>query len=515
MVNYEQVTNIIGDSFMQLAQQRSIATLGESLVKGKTKKLQSKFLTDNAELYESKFGKSLKEALESGTVDRVFTSEYLKKLAKTQQNYTKFAQNASKVYMVAIQTAPMYDTFKEAGFNSTITALGILGVTAGFAKLYSTELGEIAFSKMVAGKDETLLKNSFKEFSKDITGIVESNTDKSLKGFSKVINKIGETFKKHTVDKLVNDPESYLGIMASEGVEEFSEELIQDAVLQTADVLNWAGRQLGFKNTEASKYNYLDTNPMSRYGMSFFGGFIGGAVFKGGNDLQILLKEGSINKLHKSFPKNYADNLVNQIATKGGDFIIEELDKQIKKGNIASTTLSMETTVNNGTINFIPTTDREQTQNNVIGNHIKNYVRSIEAVIQNEGYAITKDQLIDKAVLKKAAIQGLTETKVHLQIANDFKTNLAEFVRNKLEYEATNDDFTKKAILEKLNLSKKNVDALINGERSAEYSEMLAFYLNRSISNGFTFSDIYAYALYLNKPYASLSEEEKTQLNTE
>lgn len=76
--------------------------------------------------------------------------------------------------------------------------------------------------------------------------------------------------------KGVNDHSlTFAGKAFGEGIEEVGEELIMDFAKST---FNWA-QEFGFTKTDV----HLDAweNMAERYGMSFFGGAIGGAIFAG------------------------------------------------------------------------------------------------------------------------------------------------------------------------------------------------------------------------------------------
>ena len=509
----EQLINIVGDTFTQLAQQRAIASIGEFATMAKTNNLRKAFLAENSEIYLAKYGVSLEKALSTNTIDAAFSSAYLTKLSTIAEKTQSIANKASKIYMTATQVAPMYDTFKENGFNAETTAIGLLGAVAGFELLYRTRFGEVALGKLTHSDGKALINKNFNLFADDIVSIIAKNEDKTVNGVKNMIFSAGKSFKNTIVKTIKDNPEGFFSRMSVEAVEEFSEELIQDLAINTADALNAAGRYLGFKNTEKTKYNYLESNPMSRYGMAFLGGFAGGAIFKGAEDFKSYLKNGTIQKLHENLPKDFRTELVESISKLGGDYVVKNLDDRIKKGKIASTTLSMELAADGKS--FLPTNDIENSQNAIIGNHLKNYIRSIESVIQNEGYAFNKDELINKAVAKEVVLRGLVDSKTHIKIANDFKNGLNNFINAKIALDSSSDENNKIKLTEDFTESKRILDTLINGERSVEYAEMMAFNLNRSISNGFTFSDVYAFALTKGKQYATLNSEEKEQLDSE
>ena len=73
----------------------------------------------------------------------------------------------------------------------------------------------------------------------------------------------------------------YIAGMLTEGAEEVSEEILQDTILQGSKYLEESLESInGFKTKNT--YDFSTTNLFDRYTMAFFGGVVGGGLFKAG-----------------------------------------------------------------------------------------------------------------------------------------------------------------------------------------------------------------------------------------
>lgn len=192
-------------------------------------------IAEHGDAYLATYGTSLAKAVKAGTVKAEFTTKYIDDLAKSVASYNKTAQTASKIYMTATQVAPMYETFKENGFNSTTTAVGMLAAVGGFSYTVSTSLGEVAFSNMTHNTTKDILKKGFKEYSEGITSIVTKEAAKGPNWAPNAIKEGIKLFNKVFIQKVKENPNYVFSKMVTEGIEEVSEELVQDLSIQTAD----------------------------------------------------------------------------------------------------------------------------------------------------------------------------------------------------------------------------------------------------------------------------------------
>ena len=245
--NLESLGDVVASTFGQLYQQRAAASLSKYII-------------------PEKLGQ---EAVET-TLKR-------NKLAKSLSLGYMAMISASDTYNDALNAG--YDE-RTAGFTSLLSAsalYGIMNYNEGVNGLgtwfldkttgYNQEVSRSAMNKV--------LKPLYKEVDDGIKAMTKSADPtklvKTVSKFKASIKNLGES--------LAGSTEGYWKNALVEGVEEVSEEAIQDTVKGMVDTLSW----MGFTQKEGSFggfSNVFSKEGLSRYVSTFVGGGIGGALFE-------------------------------------------------------------------------------------------------------------------------------------------------------------------------------------------------------------------------------------------
>lgn len=519
MLNFEQATNLVLDVASQLWQQRAIAQIPSYLKLDKQstsaiKKLRAQY----GEQYLKKFGKTLEQAIKDGDttalnweVGKMIGSNY-----KHIQKMQKRAEDLSKLYMVLTQTEGVYDTFKENNFDSVSTAIGLLGVGYGFHRLFKTSLGDIALkglglddlarqTKNVTRQVIDDSKAAFESIAKTSSGTISQQVARSkIQEFG---TKFAEKFK-----TLLNNSDGIGANMLKEGLEEVSEEFLQDSVMigthYAGEVLN----ALGLKKTTDS-YNFLNTNPLERYFMSAVGGAVGGGLFP------MLTKFDNwargvkiVDKMNNSDISNIITMLQNP-ETKVED-ILDIIDSRPLE-DYGSTKLSANIKNNSATGDqyFENATKIEDSQAYIIREGLKDTIRAIDSFLKAEIPSMSQSDIIDAAIGKDMRARMLSNhSAVVKNIANDFKQIATNLVKTKAALASTQDGKVDTNAQYRYNQAKKQYEDFISGKRSAEYVDRLAFLVTPGVNFPFLHSTIQTYALHRGLNYNALNAEEKKKL---
>lgn len=519
---FEQGMNMLGSVASQLWQQRSIAQIPNILKWNKSdSKILKEFISENGDTYLKKYGKNISTAIKDGDITAMNLLEehklmdYYNRVQKMNQR----AANLSKLYMVATQTEGVYDSFKEANIDPTITAIGLLGTAFGFHKLMQTSLGDVALSGLgldelgftvrnVTKKLATEMKDNLGKLTAEVSEEVEKKAGKSLVGRIKNYgNKFTELFKESL------KPSTLKTDMLRESLEEVSEEGIQDVALISSSYLNDALDTLGFTSNN-NTYKWSETKPLERYLMAAVGGAMGAAVFKGMNKFDdIIHGRASVSEL----PKDDLKAFIQIANTTPFSEVKKIVENDIKKGKFGSTTLSTRIkSRSDGSTYFEVTDNVEESQNNIIGNQILSILNSIDNTIKSEIGTIDKKNILNSALGRDLRASDLADKSYQIveTIANDFNDIVTDIIHYKNKIDSTPDGKQPDPNdIKNYNDAKQRYEDLMSGKRSSEYIEKMAFLLNRSISSRFVDDiDIYTYAISNNKNYATADSETKKEI---
>lgn len=525
MFNYEQFANLVTDVVGQLYQQRSIAKIPQWIGwDARSAKNSKAFVEAHNADYLKKYGKTLRQAIKDGDVASDYTklvnNDLLNAITAKQGTINSFAKNGSQFYMAMTQSKDMYDTFKENGFSDTTTAIGMGAALYGFSKLFNSSLGEVALSGLGLDDLKQANKRLIREFSKEMKPQLElvEKTSSNITNSGKIkwIKNLGEKFKGFYEKHLVNDPEGWIANSVKDSIEEVSEEALQDVIFESSNVIDWTFNKLGWTQKRGN-YEFTQSNPLERYLMSALGGAVGGAIFPAITKMENI-RDGVPN-IQKNIPENLAIDIATMIRNNGVQKSVDLLKKSIDKGEVGSTTLSMTLSTNttdDGQVYYEPAKKREDSQNNIVGNILINYLYAVDSVINNEGYNLKDNEVVNNSLMKDFRLKQLADTGVGEEILYDFQKQLQGLITAAIELKSASESSEVGKIKQRYDEFKQRVDDTLSGKRAGEYAEMMAYKLNRGLMSPFAAPDIYAYSRYVRGiNYATATEQQKKDLEAD
>ena len=371
------MANMVGSIFGQIHQQRAVASL-------------SKLLPNTATSMESLIG---------GATDR-------SKLAKQLSLGYMALTSTSDVYAEALNGG--YDR-RTAGIAAIISAAGQMAIMQ--SPLFSWFLDEkTGYVEKVARKT---MKAALKEPMDDIEKAVKNldiNPIEGKKGLGLAIRKAKDSIFRAFSDISSNN---ILQNSLSEGVEEVTEQMVQDATKGIVDTMSelgvtklWGGKQGSFGGFDV----VFSKEGLTNYVMNFAGGLLGGAMF----DFQNNKLPNLLNK--QSQEDKYT--LMRLIANGQTQNLIDEVNKQRKySGNKY---LSPQTIDINGNKVFLSSKEGV-TQADLIADVTIDYIKQLDGVINQEGLSLSDNDLV-KRVMSNNVVDILEkdDSGISKLIINDF-----------------------------------------------------------------------------------------------
>lgn len=398
LVSAEQFFSLVTDVSLQWAQQRAIFSAFNKLAR--TGKLEQAA----AKATEEQVGRALASDLSKGTLrDPKALSEMAmqiqsNKLKPLLEARNRMAADAALGYMSVMQGIDVFEQAINQGADKVEAAAIAWGAIAGMFAWDRTGIGELFFPELKG--EEMVYRKAIDSIGEEVakgfnTTLQAIRTGERKKGLARLFQIAKE--KSSDFWQKVNDHSlTFVGKALGEGIEEVGEEFIMDFAKST---FNWA-QEFGFTKTNV----HLDAweNMAERYGMSFFGGAIGGAVFAG-----VDLVQNSRN------PEQLNQELIYLIRNGKTNELVEELGKMRDKGKLGNKNLSAtkyETDSKEpNKRNWLSPTDNSDNQNEATYNMIRNYIQSLDSVIHQEGLAYSDDELLDKMFMGDQRMKALLE----------------------------------------------------------------------------------------------------------
>ena len=421
----------------------------------------------------------------------------IERLMKSQNLWqTKGARALSSLYMSATQATQMYEDAKRAGLDQQNASGLYLGTLAGFFGLAQyTEIGHWALDGIglddAAKGLQAAVKKESGDFAESLMKAGESAGIDALSSGSKNVGKFasafsaGKEFSKKIFKKFKNGSiDNVLEAAAAEGIEEVSEEAMQDAFKGVYNTLNDLGLQN--KGKKDAQFTFSSDDVFNRYTMSFLGGALGGAIFKLKGDLDAGPKKDQTDK-----------DLFWYMANGYGDKVKSEINKSMDRGEFGPTNLTPSIAYDSeyGTDkvkDFEPTTDKKKSQNDFVGNLLLAKVDQMRNVIDQ--YGIPSELVLGDQYTKR--VQNLIDLGLNsavkddvTQISNDIY-DLASQMREMPRPMDTATDVEKEAytkslkpLQDQIKDKQKELQEISEGKRLQQYFEE-AFFSTRPGLNG-------------------------------
>lgn len=396
LMSAENFFDLVTDVALQWGQQRTIFK-GMNALLGTDKKYKAamqaadlestRLLASNPDKYKGAIG-SLYE------MNRLKGTKAFETILKRNN---RMAANTALGYMAMMQGLETFEDAIEQGADRAEAAAIAWGAVAGMYAVDRTGLGELFFPEL---KGDALtyrkaISQVTGEINKGLGQLATSNMPKPNK-LAKMFNTAKQYSSNYWSD-IRNHTTGFVGKAMGEGLEEMSEELVVDLSKAT---FNWA-QEMGYTKSKQK----LDAweNAAERYGMNFFGGALGGAIFYGVD----------IAQNRKATNEQTNQELIYLIRNGRTSELMEELNDMRRKGKLGNKNLSATKTedTDQGTIWTSPTTPSDN-QNEAVYTMTKNYLQHLDAVINQEGLNFSDEQLLDKMVMGDIRMKALASFEV-------------------------------------------------------------------------------------------------------
>lgn len=507
---YQKMASMVSDVFGQLYQMRAMSSL--SFLKNTSLTKQSQ---KSLEQFAKNFGPQYFAAADQGLVENSVEGmvKFWKEIAaKTPEiksildSQSKLAKRLSLGYMALTSSADVYQDAIQGGYDRRMAGLAGLIATAGqYGIMMNNEMGSWFLDATTGYKENisraTMLKALRPYYDEIAAGVdkigKEITQEAKLKTLGKLYDSVYNKGVKSFFNIIKEGGEEYWKRAIIEGTEEVTEEAVMDMTKGVFDFMSYLG--VGRNSDKASFggfQNVFSQQGFERYLMSAIGGAVGGALFT---------FQGKViePKLHQAIgetldPETKA-SLIHEIANGNIQEILDTIDSMVKADNkvlavplnVAGENVDM---ANNAT---------NMTRGELIGNYLKKYVKSVEAIIQDNGVDLSDSQLFQKVIRDKALLPMLEESEVHKLILSDFNKAVSDLVDLQTKVDAEKSVNEKETGAKKGNKLKdlesqlkekqKFIEQLLAGELDEKYLKISLAYLHKDIREKLLNLDKYSY----------------------
>lgn len=529
LISTENFFNLVTDVSLQWAQQRTI-------FKGVHKLLG----TDKAAKLATQT-EAIKGALTHGEkgaeMGAVIAANKLRPLLE-KNNRT--AANVALGYMAVLSGLDSFESAIEQGADRVEAAAVAWGTVAGMYAVDRTGIGEIFFPELKGDREtyQKAIKSVGTEITKGFETVAKQDIPRKAK-LAKVFDWSKKKSSKFWTD-VRGHSLGFFGKAIGEGLEEVSEELVSDLAKST---YNWAA-EFGYTKKPNVKLDAWQ-DMAARYGMSFFGGAVGGALFQGVDIVQNSKNPAQLNQ-----------ELTYLIRNGRTSEILEELDKLRQKGKLGSTNLSAskyEMSQDGSKFLWTSPSATEDSQNEAAYRMIRGYITSLDGAMNQQGLNYSDEQLLDKMVMgdtRMKALQNIVGKEGYNgHMLQDFNTLASDIIAKEGEIreasksvtdQQVRDEQAKKkqkteeaavglapakpekshesldTLKEELAELYKKRDKFLDGSFSTYYTDQMMFAIDSSVSKFFyngTFKDYVEYKT--KKEFEDLSEVQLAGLQSE
>lgn len=414
--SFENIMDLAVDSFMQLKQQKLIAEIPKRL--GMLKKAE-----ESAE-------KAALTTLLSGDSERIAylksNPEVLNALVKATPIYrnaekgintaTKVSTAISRAYLIATSTEDTYNLARSYGFDTQTSSMISLGTYVGVGALFQTDYfkgmlhntSDYELKRDIKLLVDNYLRNNAKVMSKELVENATGEAKKNL--FKKWGNSISTSLKNHVYDV----KSGRFGIAAgalNEGLEEVAEEGAQDIAFQIGK--GWTDLKSVFTGKEYDHdYTYLASDPLSRYGTAFFGGALGGAIFKLSD--RFIFDKAAYKNWRQMLGNNseISKELVTYISQGKKDLILSEIDK-LQKTPLISSNLSAFN-------DSVVAANSEESQNSVLFGSLKKAIIDLDSFLSNNNLKIDYEQFGNIELIRGLRAAWINSKGLQDSLFNDY-----------------------------------------------------------------------------------------------
>ena len=542
---WENFIDLIGDTTAQLREQRAIFKFAPAILKGKygamgkegldtlkenkTKQLLSEAYSNKKwedivqDMYKAGKPKEYIEKMLTSRTDYNMMSRIAAKQVEDYFNeYNKIGEKIARAYMVGITVGNTYGEAKKAGATDSEAAFLTAGYAAMENALLSTELGRWIFPELKGQKIKyKAIAEAFAGIPKETRAISNSlarASKETKKDWMKRMFNAGKEAAKKDYSLLNKTSKTVLANGIGEGLEEVSEELLADFSKACFNAYRTLAGEDAILDTWGNNWDWEDA--AARYGMSFFGGIIGGGINGAATDFTQIRDYSKMNQ-------NQAMQELTWMARNGE---LEDFWKTVSKMELGRTNIGTKQNEDG----FWEVGTKTDNQDLEIKKVLKNTLDSIQSIVNAEGaniddhsfianlldanpnlanYDLLKDLRTEAIANSSAAgklvknynslIKDIVDTQLKInEIKNNKSSDSAKLTDEQLE----RIDFYK----QKLTELRKKKDDIVNGNYTFDLYRRSLFEATYALSEGFTTATEEQYVKrYANKSIKDLTLEEK------
>ena len=542
---WENFIDLIGDTTAQLREQRAIFKFAPAILKGKygamgkegldtlkenkTKQLLSEAYSNKKwedivqDMYKAGKPKEYIEKMLTSRTDYNMMSRIAAKQVEDYFNeYNKIGEKIARAYMVGITVGDTYGEAKKAGATDSEAAFLTAGYAAMENALLSTELGRWIFPELKGQKIKyKAIAEAFAGIPKETRAISNSlarASKETKKDWMKRMFNAGKEAAKKDYSLLNKTSKTVLANGIGEGLEEVSEELLADFSKACFNAYRTLAGEDAILDTWGNNWDWEDA--AARYGMSFFGGIIGGGINGAATDFTQIRDYSKMNQ-------NQAMQELTWMARNGE---LEDFWKTVSKMELGRTNIGTKQNEDG----FWEVGTKTDNQDLEIKKVLKNTLDSIQSIVNAEGaniddhsfianllnanpnlanYDLLKDLRTEAIANSSAAgklvknynslIKDIVDTQLKI---NDIKNNKSSDSAKLTDEQLKQIDFHK----QKLTELRKKKDDIVNGNYTFDLYRRSLFEATYALSEGFTTATEEQYVKkYANKPIKELTTEEK------
>ena len=377
---YENIMDLVQTSYMQLVQQQAIANIPSLLFKYEDEVANLMKAAEKSTYYAKKYHKYEQYAK---------ASQQFKAAEDLMKGANQMSDVISKVYLVTTAMTDSFDTARRSGLSQETASYVSLLSMAGMYGLLQTDYmrGLLTNSKdyemlrdMKLYTTELAKQNIKHLQSQGLASVAESSMNNATKtAWYKSIGKSVSNFWKNHITSVKSGKFSIKEGMLAEGLEELSEEVMQDSATMLSRGLQMFKSTLTGKEYE-DEYSWAKTNPLMRYTSAFVGGAIGGGIFTTAN--KYIFQKDAFKNFNDTIGSRSALNkqMVEYILAGKTQELLTTLDSA--KQDMLSSTIDMDGN---------PTSDASKSQKEVVFNMMKSAIIAMDTFINTNSLGFSKD----------------------------------------------------------------------------------------------------------------------------
>lgn len=450
----------------------------------------------------------------------------LAKFIKNADMKNKAARQFALAYMGLISGADVYNDAlnggydrRTAGFASLATMSGLYGImnfnesTRGLGTWFLRETTGTE-EGVLRGPVAKIVRDLLPKFEKSVKDLGEGNP----KTFATTLKSYRSKLRNLAEETLIEPTESMWKSAIVEGVEEVSEEVIQDMVKGVVDTMSW----LGFTGSQGSFggfQNVFSKEGFERYLATLVGGAAGGALFH----LNIDHIEPFIQRMTGKSPAQTKQDytLLQAIIAGRGEDIKKEIRRQ---HDIINNNLSAGAMQVNGQTVYLNA--EGQSQADLVAEAALRYVEALEKFVDtdvkealafynlNPDFKALTDDVKRQIISQAYTNSTVAQSKFDEYITNSFSALATELLSAKNDLNALGENASKEekeAKKKAFEQKKKQLQGFFNGDQNINFGIEYKILEDDRIRNFLLSMDpeSYAYNTYGIEDFNSLSEQEK------